>query len=532
MVAIRTIISVLATLAGAADAKSIIARQAGGQSATTNSGSGNASSLVVSTNVGSFQGTMVNSTVRQWLGIRYGAPTNGSRRFRPPQRAAVLPSTEVFDASAYSPSCPQNRGAAFQGFNIIQGLGNGTDGEDCLSLNIWSPSADRLNASTSGTAVLLWIYGGAFTFGSSNTPGYQGDYFVSENDDITIVSINYRTNAFGFPAGALGFAPYDTNLGLRDQRMAIEWVYNNIRNFGGDPERITLFGESAGAASIGAYPYAYQADPIVKGLIMESGSEYLMASELVSNVTAAQQSWSQLANSVGCAANGTVNASSTFDLGLAQLECLQSVEYTAIQQFVGNFSGSVTAFAPRTDNVTVFDSAGYASRSTAGEYAQIPVLIGSNDNEGSILTSLSPGLPAASITLYGFTCPAAAVATSRQNQTVPSWQYRYLGSFPNIDIFPAFGVFHSSEIGLVWGTYRELGNSTALEIATSRAMQGGWVAFARDPQQGLTTYGWPQYVANGETLIQLGGGNNTVSFNSSQAYNANCSVAAGLYTRG
>ena len=94
--------------------------------------------------------------------------------------------------------------------------------------------------------MLVWFYGGAFAFGASNTPFYDGNNFVRDQEDLTLVSINYRTNVFGFPLGTNTLSPYALNLGLLDQRMAVEWIYNNIRAFGGDPERITLFGESAG----------------------------------------------------------------------------------------------------------------------------------------------------------------------------------------------------------------------------------------------------------------------------------------------
>lgn len=486
----------------------------------------------VSTNVGNFQGhqASVGPTVREWLGIRYGQPTNGTLRFRPPQRASVLPPNEPFQATAYSDTCPQNRGAAYTGFNIIQSLGNGTEGEDCLSLNIWSPSADRLNSSSYGTAVLVWIYGGAFTFGSSNTPGYQGYNFVKNNDDITVVTLNYRTNIFGFPAGSSALTPYEANIGLKDQRMAVEWVYNNIRAFGGDPSRITIFGESAGASSVGAWPYTYASDPIVQGVIMESGSEYLMASETVSE-TVAQDGWNLVASQVGCAINSTSNSTTTptYTQSIAQLECMQNVTFTSIQQSVSNYSGAVSAFGPSADNISVLTAAQYSAASSAGQFAKIPVLIGNNDNEGSILTALTPGVAPDLITLYGFTCPAAAVATSRQNYSVPSWQYRYLAEWPDINQIPALGVFHSSEIGLVFGTYNQstIANATTQEVLFSKQMQGGWVAFAKDPVNGLIEYGWPQYQANGTTLIQLGKNDMALTtFNNSQAYNTGCAAVA------
>lgn len=184
---------VLLTLNGIAEARELTyVHSKRAMAAVANSTS---NQYVVSTNVGTFQGHQASagSTVREWLGVRYGKPTSGSLRFRPPQRASVIPANQVYQASTYSPSCPRNRGPDYQGFNIIIPLGNATDGEDCLSVNIWSPSADRLNSSSTGTAVMVWMYGGAFTFGTSNTPGYQGDVIVRDNNDVTVVSLNYRT---------------------------------------------------------------------------------------------------------------------------------------------------------------------------------------------------------------------------------------------------------------------------------------------------------------------------------------------------
>ena len=193
-----------------------------------------AQELLVRSNAGTYQGQYSSPTVRNWLGIRYGKPTSGSRRFRPAERAEINETT--FNATQYSPSCPQNRGSSFTGFNAISYLGNATDGEDCLSLNIWSGNG-------TGKAVMVWLYGGAFAFGTSNTPFYDGNNFARDQN-VTLVTINYRTTIFGFPSGA-PVSLFERNLGLSDQRLAVEWVYNNIREFGGDPEKITLFGESA-----------------------------------------------------------------------------------------------------------------------------------------------------------------------------------------------------------------------------------------------------------------------------------------------
>ncbi|ORY78551.1 Alpha/Beta hydrolase protein [Protomyces lactucae-debilis] len=482
------------------------------------------SPLVVETNVGTFRGINTTSGVRAFLGIPFGKSTNGSRRFRPPQRASILPRGTIFNATSYGLSCPQNKGSSYQGFDLVTAGGNGnfSEGDDCLNLNIWAPSVERLNKTSSGAAVLVWIFGGAYTFGSGAVPDYNATNFVKANDDLIVVTLNYRVSMFGFPAGAGdSVSAQDTNPGLYDQRMAVEWVYNNCRAFGCDPERITIFGESAGASSVAAWPYAYEWDPIVKGLIMQSGTETLFGSLAPGNQSVAGSRWNTIANSSGCPLNSTKKA---------QFECLQNLPFKTLQDAISNASASVTGgFQPQIDNRTVFSQAEYSRRRRAGDFAKLPVLVGNNNDEGTILTALSPGVQPYELGQFGFTCPSALIANSRANASVPAWQYRYLAMWPNLNPFPAFGVFHSSEIPMVFGNYnRTLPgslNATSEQIATSRVIQGGWAAFARDPQKGLINYGWPSYVKNGTTLIQLGKNNqSTVTFNSSTAYNTGCAA--------
>lgn len=185
--------------------------------------------LVVKTNAGSFQGKQSGPSVVTWQGIPYGASTNGSRRFRPPSRASVLPTDKVFNATSFGTQCVQNANPSY--FRLAQGMiDTSLDGEDCLNLNIWAPSnrSDSSNEITNGSAVLLWIFGGGNQFGSSNIPLYDGTNFVRDNTDLVVVSINYRLSIFGAPVGS-GVPIHQMNLGLQDQRLAIEWVYNNIR---------------------------------------------------------------------------------------------------------------------------------------------------------------------------------------------------------------------------------------------------------------------------------------------------------------
>lgn len=280
------------------------------------------------------------------------------------------------------------------------------------------------------------------------------------------------------------------------------------------------------AASIGTWPYAYQYDPIVKGLILESGSEITLLQTAARNTTTRNLGWQTIATNSGCGLNFTTTAQE-------QLECMQALDFQIIQRAVSNYTGSGT-FTPSIDNITVFSD--YTTRLQTGQFAKIPLLVGNNDNEGTILTGLYPpgSVTATSLTLYGFTCPSALLAQSRTNVSVPAWQYRYLGTYPSLNAIPALGVFHSSEIPLVFGTYNlsTIAPPTTNLIQTSRDIQGGWAAFAKDPTAGLTAYGWPVYRTNGSTLIELGVANTTEAiYANSTTYNAGCENPV-ILTRG
>ena len=163
-----------------------------------------------------------------------------------------------------------------------------TPSEDCLFINVWSkPQSGSLKKP-----VLVWVYGGGFTSGGTNTSSYSGQYFA-DSEDVVFVSFNYRLSIFGFP-GAPGLTQ---NAGLLDQRLAVEWVRDNVAAFGGDPERITIFGQSAGGASVDYYNYAWVDDPIIAGSIMQSGTAVSFGNRLPES---ASKAWFTTAGKAGC----------------------------------------------------------------------------------------------------------------------------------------------------------------------------------------------------------------------------------------
>lgn len=175
------------------------------------------------------------------------------------------------------------------------------------------------------------------------------------------------------------------------------------------------------------------------------------------------------------------------------------------------------AFTPVNDNRTLF--ADINARLAAGNWAKVPTLVGSNDQE-------IPGdSPQAVIgTRLVFTCPAARVAKYHAANGVPTWQYRYFGNFPTQPGVPPAGPFHGSEITQVFGTfYRPI--STPEQQASSKYIQGAWVAFARDPANGLKSYGggWPTFSPTANTLVGLAVNNaNTATLLDPNVYNAQC----------
>lgn len=193
--------------------------------------------LVVDTVSGPVRG-VDDGTVKVWKGIRFAAPPAGELRWRPPEPPQRW--TEPIDATRVGPVCPQPTDP-----RIPIDLG-APQGDDCLSLNVWAASGIDPGADK---PVLVWVHGGAYVLGSSAQPLYHGRALAADGDAV-IVTVNYRLGALGFLDLSAFDDTFATNLGLRDVVAALQWVRENIAGFGGDPNRVTVFGESAGAGII------------------------------------------------------------------------------------------------------------------------------------------------------------------------------------------------------------------------------------------------------------------------------------------
>ena len=218
-------------------------------------------SLAVKCVNGTFVGKKTNGIVA-YKGIPFvGQQPVGSLRWKAP--VDYVPDGGVYEAYYNGKTCPQPPGDIAAAY---------CQGEDCLYANIWKAEG----ASAEKKPVMVWIYGGAFETGGTADPNYEGHNFVEENPDVILVSIGYRVGILGFchlshlPDG--GDYTDSQNLGLLDQKMALKWVHENIAFFGGDPENVTIWGESAGAASCTLLPLLDGAQAYFHRVIAESGS--------------------------------------------------------------------------------------------------------------------------------------------------------------------------------------------------------------------------------------------------------------------
>jgi carboxylesterase type B len=212
-----------------------------------------AGDTLVNTKAGPFQGFIADD-VRVWKGIPYAKPPVGEMRWQYP--AAKEPFTEVYDASFDAPGCTQT--CALPPGNCPD---YGTS-EDCLYLTVVSPK--EASSDPNGYPVFFWIHGGAFTQGLGNAPLYNGTTFAQK--DVVNVVINYRLGMMGF----LASKSMSGNYGLLDQRMALQWVQDNIGGFGGDASRVTIGGQSAGGMSVGSHLVMPGSKGLFSQTIMES----------------------------------------------------------------------------------------------------------------------------------------------------------------------------------------------------------------------------------------------------------------------
>jgi cholinesterase len=255
--------------------------------------------------------------------------------------------------------------------------------------------------------------------------------------------VNYRLNVFGFP----GAPDADTNLGLRDQRLAVEWLRRNVAAFGGNTGKIVVAGQSSGGAAVDWWSYAYRHDPIVHGLMSTSGNAFSFP---INTPQKQVNNWYTLSDSLGCGSSGDT------------LDCMRKQPWESISLAVskvppspgGSPVRSTPPFYPMVDNMTVFSD--YLSLSSSKSFAPIPYLHGHNDYEQGyyVIPAFAQGRnvtaeQTAQFLLESFVCPHSYEARKRVLAHVPTWVYRYFGDWNNTRLYPTSGAYHGTELHML-----------------------------------------------------------------------------------
>jgi len=462
--------------------------------------------------------------VRSYKGIPFAAPPVGDLRWKPPQ--PVKPWKGIRVAKSFPAMCPQ--------FQFIPG----PQSEDCLGLNVWTPA----RSASEKLPVMVWIHGGGFVIGASSQSAYDGEPLATEG--VVVVTINYRLGIFGFmahpslskesPQGVSG------NYGLLDMVAGLEWVKRNIGAFGGDPNNVTIFGESAGGTAVCLLMVVPQAQGLFHKVIAES------AWGMFNPISHLKESW-----------YGRIPMEK-FGEAQGDLVALRSKSMADIIKMVGppDMGGDKAdkgeAFVPVVDGVVLPDDP--ARLFSAGKFAHVGLIAGTNADEGTLLGG-PPVHNLAQLRKYAektfgsqtdgllAVYPASTDADAYDAAAYASGDYEFLHGTRSVlravskgknKVFQyqftrvngvgrrlKWGCFHASEVSYVFGTLPDsVYGTTATMIGDfsvdadtyndvvsrlSKAMGPAWVRFAKtgDPNgPGLTA--WPAFNEDKERYLEFG----------------------------
>ncbi|KAJ7436854.1 extracellular triacylglycerol lipase precursor [Mycena latifolia] len=483
-----------------------------------------------------------------FAGIPFAEPPLGNLRLRPPVLKTAL-AAGTFNASAFGPACLQTA--------VLTGITPDSMSEDCLTINVLRPTGTPANAKL---PVMFWTYGGGFDSGFSEI--FNASSIVSQSvargTPVIYVNFNYRLGPLGFPQGQEADNRGALNLALKDQLAALEWVQLHIGTFGGDKDKVTVFGESAGSIMTSILFLNSPIASLARAAIFESGSQATLALFTPERREAAWETF--VAGVASCASQAT--SGSTFG-------CLRSANTTEI------FDGLSTAMAAATEQFPwepVIDGPGGLIPDLPsvlfkrGHFARLPFIAGTNLDEDtsftdptvnssdeifeSLLAQYSPSMSQRTLDKSILTLlklypdiPSLGSPFNTGNETFGlSSQYKraaaiggdlnfnsqrrlwmetaahagvptfaYLFTQPIVGGSPALGVFHGSELPYVYGVPLDPSPSSLL---MSQLMPNYWISFATSltPNDGLglPRPEWPQFTPNNKVVIQLNGANTTI----------------------
>ncbi len=476
---------------------------------------------IVKTNSGDVEGSWEDD-ILIFRGIPYAAPPVGEKRWSPP--TPPVPWARVRSAKESKPVAPQ----------IVQPTGvpgkviSEPQDEDCLYLNIWTPGLDEKKRP-----VLVWIHGGSFLTGSGSSPGYRG-HVLAKRGNAVIVSINYRLGALGFlnlNAITGGRIPSTGNEGLLDQAAALQWVKENITGFGGDPNNITIFGQSAGGMSIGCQ----LAMPGSKGLFHKA----ILQSGAASNVILPDA-----ANRVAEIFLDTIGVKSSDIKALYARTARQMIdgqEKFALRTRSEKLNINYMPFQPVIDGVVIPVHPLQAVKE--GASSDVPIIVGSTLNEWELFCLFEPstlgnddlytrlksqipmeyipvivetyrksrkerGLTVTDGDIYKsiqtdlvFRLPAIWLAEAKQSRKQKA--YHYFFTWPSPFMSGKLGACHAIDVPFTWGTLEPVFSGMGPKAeGMSRHVQDAWLAFALKGNPKCESLGeWPSYGKKRETMI-------------------------------
>ena len=463
---------------------------------------------------GTFVGTEENG-VASWLGIPFAKPPVGVRRFKAPEY--VDESDRVFEARYYGKRCYGQS----EGGDYIQTLAS----EDCLNLNIWVNTDDK----TEKKPVMVWIHGGAYVDGSGCQACYSGANLVQAHSDIIMVNINYRLNMYGFMdfssvPGGENFKTAPCN-GLLDQAMALRWVHENIAAFGGDPDNVTIFGQSAGGGSVSILPVMKEANQYFQKVIAQSGSTTLA---FPVGCEAAQGKTKALLEYTGCKTMDDIMALSEESLQKAYVEAVgkftscpyygtEVLPEAPIELYKKGYAKHISIMAGSTaDEARLFMGQGpMLSMEEQKKFAQravgdaVPCLKEEDrkyyDEFNRVCRFQEPGLVETEfINELMFRVP---MLNQLDVQSAFNNTFCYYWSYPSSK--PDIGAPHSVEIIFVFndrgaGT-RSAFNGTNIADEIFTAVQQTWTNFARCGNPSTDQIDWKAYSADDQNVMVIAG---------------------------
>ncbi|EIW63971.1 alpha/beta-hydrolase [Trametes versicolor FP-101664 SS1] len=437
-------------------------------------------SLDIRTTSGTFRGLSTGNGTEKWLGVPFAQPPVGSLRFKAPV-AITNASRTVKDAFTFGNACPQEPSSS---------LGAPLS-EDCLFLNVFRPAG---TTPSEKLPILVWFYGGAFMNGAASDPQFDPtckrvliQRSVATSKPIIFVSVNYRVNTFGFLASSHVPAE-DLNAGLLDQRAALTFLQENAAAFGGDPSKVTIWGQSAGAGAAEAQVLFPTPRPLFRAAIFDSSTGPFKNAPPASRYDDPGFPFARLLAATGCPA------------GPASFACLQKLPFEVSPFYRTVFSGSVRGLnVPAAQENATFDTfiknllidPTTVTQDTLNTinslYPPNDPALGAPFNTGDSLFDRAEAWYTDNMYLA-----ARRLLFNKAAPLQPLFAYAFREFIPGND--PSLGVFHGSELELLFGHF------PAVEQAFAEQMADFYINFINDLNPGAP---WPQFTLETKQVLQL-----------------------------